>query len=149
MPYIDCEYYTTQFCGTPIDEIEFNRLAVIASDLIDSTVHSPFTIDSLGEEEAECVRKATAYQVETLFLHGGVDAAVGMGALAAQSESLGDYSITNRSGLATNSHTSIPTHNGIPVSPFVDGLLRRAGLMTRWAYAGKTHEQLRKGGVYG
>lgn len=136
MAYIDYDHYTKEFQGTTIMEDEFPRLATVASDVIDSLSNVPFRFDELPAESQALVRKATAYQVEVLFLQGGVDAIVGMSASSADSESLADYRISKGATVASSaSKVILPSIGGIPVSQMAITLLRRAGLMSRWAYA--------------
>lgn len=145
MAYIDAAYYEDTFHGTPIPQEDIERLMEIASDLIDSIATVPFTFTDLSEEEQGFVQKATAYQTEMLFLQGGVDAIVGMSAQAADSEHLGSYSITKGATAASSSSKVVmPTINGTPVSELAVQQLRRAGLMSRWAYAGIFHPKYPK-----
>ena len=134
MPYIDFNYYTKEFCGTNVMEDEFPSLERMACDVIDSIVSFPIDTGALPPECVELVKKATAYQVETLFMQGGVDAIVGMAAQSADTEQLADYRISKGS-TATSSKVIIPSIGGVPVSQMALSMLRRAGLMTRWAYA--------------
>jgi len=140
MAYIDFNYYANEFGGTTIMDDEFVRLATIASDTIDSIASMPFDINCLPAESAALVQKATAYQIETLFMQGGVDAIVGMAAQSADSESLADYSISKGATVAaSSSKVTLPTIGGIPVSQMAISLMRRAGLTSRWAYARPPH----------
>lgn len=129
--YINCEWYTEEFKGKKVPLDDFEHLAEMASDVIDSIC----TV-SIDEETAKSnlVKKATAYEVELLFSQGGVDAVTGgHDNPVVASESLGDYSVSY-----VNNNTSqqlMRTEDGIPVSPLAVPLLRRAGLMHRWAYA--------------
>ena len=136
MAYIDYTYYTDLFGGTEIEETEFKRLAEIASDVIDSVVLVPFTFEDLEESTAKLVKKAVAYEVETLFSQGGVDATVGLSSQSINSEQLGDYHVSGGSTAASSVNVGqTPAFNGIPLSPLAFSLLRRAGLMQRWAFA--------------
>lgn len=132
MAYIDEGYYKGTFKGTDIPEKEFPRLAEIASDVIDSIV----TVD-IDESTAktDTVKKATAYEVEMLYQQGGVDAVIGFAnGTAIGSESLGGYSVSNVGN--NGSQVIMRTKDGIPVSALAISLLKKAGLMCRWAYAG-------------
>lgn len=134
MAYIDKAFYDTVLKGTEILDNEFDRLAEIASDVVyDVCILKP------DEEDLkdEAFKKAVAYQVEMLYLQGGVDAIVGASeaAQAGGSESLGDYSTSS----GTTGHAAVLTCNGIPVSSMAVALLRRLGLMARWAYAGRCY----------
>lgn len=131
MAYIDREYYTETFKGKDIPDNEFDRLADIASDVINSIC--TITID---EETAvsEEVKKATAYETELLFLQGGIEAIVGKTeSTSINSESLGDYSVSYNTGNETQ--PLVKTKDGIPVSSLSISLLKSKGLMCRWAYA--------------
>lgn len=136
MAYIDYEYYTDTFGGTAIEETGFGRLAEIASDVIDGVAVISFKFDDLTEEQQALVKKAVAYEIETLDSQGGVDAIVGMSAQSINSEQLGDYHVTGGSTAATSVNTgNIPYKDGIPISPLAIMMLRKAGLMSRWAFA--------------
>lgn len=131
MAYIDKGYYTETFKGKDIPDNEFDRLADIASDVVNSIC----TIE-IDEEMAvsEEVKKATAYETEFLFLQGGIDAIAGTAeSLSINSESLGDYSVSYNTGSETQPR--IKTKDGIPVSSLSISLLKSKGLMCRWAYA--------------
>lgn len=130
MAYIDRAYYTDTFHGTEIPEGDFDRLADIASDLIyDICRIKPRETDLIDEH----FKKAVAYQVELLHEQGGTEAIMGRSeaAVAGLSESLGDYSVSASNG----AHQVITTKDGIPVSSLAVMMLRRLGLMSRWAFA--------------
>ena len=137
MAYIDYAYYTGLFGSTDIAQADFGRLAQIASDVIDNVAVIEFVFDELSEDEQALVKKATAYEVETLDSQGGVSAIVGQSSQSINSEQLGDYSISGGSMAQNAANVGIvPFMQGIPISPLAIGLLRKAGLMNRWAYAG-------------
>lgn len=130
MVYIDKTFYDDTFHGVAIPDDEFDRLADIASDVVYGIcIIKPEADDLVGET----FKKAVAYQTEQLYKQGGVDAIVGFSEASSSggSESLGDYSITEGSAR----HEAVKTYNGIPVSAMTLLLLRKAGLMHRWAYA--------------
>lgn len=132
MAYIDEGYYKGIFKGTEIPEGEFPRLAEIASDVIDSIVTIEIDEDTAKTDN---VKKATAYEVEMIYQQGGVDAVIGFASgLAIGSESLGGYSISTTEN--NGSQVIMRTKDGIPVSSLTISLLKKAGLMCRWAYAG-------------
>ena len=134
MAYIDKTFYDTVLKGTEIPTSEFDRLAEIASDVVyDVCVRKPEAEDLIDET----FKKAVAYQVEMLYLQGGVDAIVGASEAAQTggSESLGDYSVSN----GATGHAAILTCSGVPVSSMTVALLRRLGLMSRWVYARRCH----------
>ena len=132
MAYIDKDYYSNVFKGTEIEDGLFARLADIASEVIYGVcVVKPEEEDLIDET----FKKAVAYQVEMLYLQGGMDAVTGFSeaSMAGGSEHLGDYSISVGSGSAGKE--SVKTYHGIPVSSISLLLLKRLGLMRRWVYA--------------
>ena len=133
MAFIDIAYYSAEFRGSPIPEKQFDRLAEIASDVIDGLI----TIEMSYEEKAASsnVKKATAYQLEYMNEHGGLDTVLGLSDVNIASESLGDYSVSAGSGKSS----SVQTSGGIPVSPLAIQYLRKDGLMCRWMYANAKH----------
>lgn len=133
--YIDEAYYTTTFGGTPIPSGEFPRLARTASDLIDAIVYK--TVETVTDN----VKQATAYEVEMLYLQGGIDAVTGQSAAGAGSEHLGDYSVSDGSTAAGTKSAATAMFNGIPVSSMTISFLRRDGLMKRWAYSGVENDE--------
>lgn len=130
MAFIDAAYYKDEFKGNAIPESKFDRLAELASDVIDGLI----TVDMTDEEKKASVnvKKATAYQLEFLYEHGGVNAVLGYSDVDVQSESLGDYSVST-GGSASIAKTS----DGIPVSPLALQFLRKDGLMCRWMYVNR------------
>lgn len=132
MAYIDKAYYDSTFKGTHIPDDEFPRLAEIASDVIASV--ATVEIDK-NAAKTDNVKKATAYEVEMLYHQGGIDAVLGFAeGTAIGSESLGGYSVSNTGN--NGSQVIFRTKDGIPVSSLAIALLKKAGLMCRWAYAG-------------
>lgn len=130
MAYITKEFYDKSFRGETIIKSEFDRLAEIASTVVYDICRVKPSEETLGQEE---FKKAVAYEVEFLYEQGGVDAILGFSnaALECNSERLGDYSVSAASG----SQKVLTTRDGVPISPLAMMLLRRLGLMTRWAYA--------------
>ena len=132
MAFIDAAYYKDEFKGNAIPESKFDRLAELASDVIDGLI----TVDMTEEEKKASVnvKKATAYQLEFMFEHGGIDTILGYSDMDITSESLGDYSVST-GGSGT---TKVPkTRDGIPVSPLALQYLRKDGLMCRWMFANR------------
>lgn len=127
MAYIDRVYYYSQFMGKDIPADEFDQLARIASDVINSLV----TVNLDESNISDDVKKATAYQAEMLYHNGGVDAVVGFASGSISSESLGDYSVS----YSGDSKFTARTKDGIPVSSLSISILKNAGLMSRWAYS--------------
>ena len=135
MTYITKTYYDDEFHGKSIPANEFNRLEDIASEVI-------YEICRVKPDEDDVLdaafKKAVAYEVEFLQEQGGVDAILGFSdmQLSAGSEHLGDYSVSGGGNSASSSGSSIIVVDGIPVSSLSIMLLRRMGLMSRWAFAG-------------
>lgn len=133
MAFIDATYYENEFKGSPIPASKFDRLAELASDVIDGliTVEMP-----LEDKQASAnVKKATAYQLEFMFEHGGIDTVLGVSDLDVTSESLGAYSVSSG---GSSSAKIARTAGGVPVSPMAVQFLRKDGLMSRWVYANGT-----------
>lgn len=132
MAYIDKAFYTSIIKDTSILDVEFNRLAEIASDVITSIATVEIDKNAANSDD---VKKATAYEVEMLYHQGGIDAVLGFAESATMgSESLGGYSISNTGN--NGSQVIFRTKDGIPVSSLAIAMLKKAGLMCRWAYAG-------------
>ena len=132
MGYVGKEYYDNVFGAEPIEEKEFERLAEIASDLIDAIILQPIT----DETDKEQLAKAAAYQVEYIMAQGGVSAVTGNAeSQKAVTEKLDDYSISEAQTDAASQNQA--TFNGIPISPLTLSILRKLGLMSRWMYAGR------------
>ena len=131
MSYITKDFYNLSFCGTAVPSEDFERLADIASDLI----YEACIIKPTDEQLADSTfQKAVCYQLEMLYLQGGVEAIVGFSesSQASGSESLGDYSV---GGAGNGTGAKMSTIGGIPISSLAIGQLRKLGLMSRWAYA--------------
>lgn len=131
MAYIDYSYYTTTFHGAAIAEKAFDRLAEIASDIIDGVVSKPVNTLDKSSESYSKVKRACAYIVETLNANGGIDAITGFSASSATSESLGDYSVSNG-----GSNGEGLWYGDIRIPKLTHSLLTAAGLISRWAYSG-------------
>lgn len=77
MPYIDFDYYTNTYQGSPVDEDAFPRLAQRASEVIDSvTQYRIRDIDKLPPFFQKQVKNATAAQVEFYQVNGGYEALI-------------------------------------------------------------------------
>ena len=109
MVYIDSEFYTETFKGREIPASDFDRLAEAASEAIYAVCRmKPDETMILNED----FKKAVCYETELLYER--------------------DYSVaagSSQKGVATLS-------GGIPVSPVALQILKRLGLMSRWAYSG-------------
>ena len=131
MTYADYEYYTETFKGTPVPLEDFDRLNVVASDIIDLIVCNKIT------DVNNNIKTAACYQIELLSRQGGVEAITGFAdSSTAIKESLGDYSVGstnfNEKG---NASWNILHVNDIPVSRLTVKYLKDEGLMSRWLYA--------------
>lgn len=132
MAYITYEYYANTFHGLTIPESEFDRMAEMASDMIDAIAVRPVDLEKI---DAALLAKATAYQMELLYTQGGVDAVTGKAtSQVVTNEKLDEYSISEQQSASAAENTL--TVNGIPVSPLAVAILRKLGLMCRWFYAG-------------
>ena len=133
MAYIDYSYYSETFHGSRIRPSDFERLAEVASDIIDTVCTRAITEST----DMELVKKAVAYQVEHLHGQGGMDAITGSATVSQiTSESLDDYSIST--GQNESAKSEMYSLNGIPVSALAIAMLKRAGLIgSRWVYAGR------------
>jgi len=131
MAFIDAAYYANEFKGNAIPDSKFDRLAELASDVIDGLI----TVEMTDEEKQASVnvKKATAYQLEFMYEHGGIDTILGYSDVNITSESLGDYSVST----GGTSASIAKTKDGIPVSPLALQYLRKDGLMCRWMYANR------------
>ena len=127
MAYIDETYYTGTFKGTAIASSEFDKLADIASDLVDSIVLIDVDTDDMSEAQIGYLKKATAYETELLYLQGGIDAITGMAADNFSSAQVGGISVAK----ADQAMKSFPTVNGLPISALTVWNLKKAGLMRR------------------
>lgn len=134
MAYITAEYFKNTFNGVEIADDELTRLIQAASDAIDMAAVLPI------KTVTENVMRATAYEVECLFQHGGIDAVHGFSSIGngfGGSERLGDYSVGGGTSSRDSGGSEFTMINGIPISPFSVALLRKDGLMRRWLYQGR------------
>lgn len=128
--YISYEYYISGFGGNLISENEFEGLAEASTDIIDLLVTSPIT--SVTDE----LRRAAAYEAETLYSQGGSDALSGLAAVTSGiDEKLGDYSIGTP---YVSNEKRCYSIGGIPVSGMTVAILRKAGYMSRCVCTVKT-----------
>lgn len=133
MAFVDYEYYISTFKGTAMKQAEFDRMVDIASDVLGAVCN----VDITEYAENVYVTKAICYQIETLYLQGGIDAISGKAVSGlVESESLDDYSISSsQTEAAKNESYSL---NGIPVSPLAIAMLRQAGIFgSKWVFAGR------------
>ena len=127
MMYISYEYYVSRFCGSTIPDDEFAYIASAASTVVDMLVSSPISVIS------DKIRLAVAYEAETLYAQGGIDALSGLAAVTSGiDEKLGDYSIGTPYVSNQKRCFSI---GGVPVSGMTVAILKNEGLMSRCVYA--------------
>lgn len=127
MKYISYDYYVSSFGGSLIPDEEFNYIASAASTVVDMLVSSPISLIT------DKIRLAVAYQAETLYSQGGVDALSGLAAVTSGiDEKLGDYSIGTPYVSNQKRCFSI---GGVPVSGMTVAILKNEGLMSRCVYA--------------
>ncbi len=128
MNYISYDYYVSNYCGSSIPEDEFNYIASAASTIVDMLVSSPISVIT------DKIRLAVAYEAETLYAQGGVDAVSGLAAVTSGiNEKLGDYSIGTPYVSNQKRCFSI---GGVPVSGMTVAILKHEGLMSRCIYTG-------------
>ena len=126
--FITKEYYESHFNGTDIPDTEWNRLAETASEILRSVATQEIHDFDRGNPH---LKRATAYQVEYLYEHGGLDAIVGFATDNVSSEMLGDYHVSTNDA----AYVKTPTMDGLPVSPLAIMALREGGFMRRCVYA--------------
>ena len=137
MGYVTKEYFDETFHGTFMSDAQFERMSMIASDVIDTVVLQPIT----ALTDTEQLAKAASYQIEYLLTQGGTDAINGAAVNQfAVTEKMDDYTITE--GLSDSAEKSKLSINGIPLSPLTISILRKLGLMHRWVYAGRCRRGL-------
>ena len=126
MKYLSYEAYVATFGGSAVPEEEFDYLANASSAIVDLLVSRPLTVIT------DAIRLAVAYQVETLYAQGGLDAISGLATVTSGiDEKLGDYSIGTPYVANERRCYSI---GGIPVSGITVSILRREGLMSRCVF---------------
>ena len=127
MKYISYDYYISGFGGSAIPDDEFDYVASAASTVVDLLVSSPISVIT------EKIRLAVAYEAETLYAQGGVDAVSGLAAVTSGiDEKLGDYSIGTPYVSNQKRCFSI---GGVPVSGMTVAILKKEGLMSRCVFA--------------
>ena len=126
MRYISYDYYISGFGGSAIPEEEFGYVAAAASTVVDLLVSQPISVIT------DKIRLAVAYEAETLYAQGGVDAVSGLAAVTSGiDEKLGDYSIGTPYVSNQKRCFSI---GGVPVSGMTFAILKSAGLTSRCVY---------------
>lgn len=118
MAYIDKTYFIN-YSDITIDDSEFNILLNRSEDIINSLTQDLQGIEftSIPIALQNKVKKATAAQVETLYLQGGTESLVG-----------GNVSSTT---IGKFSYSESNNQNTMPISPMVFSYLRGTGLLYR------------------
>lgn len=126
MKYITYDYYVSRFRGTTVPEEEFDYLAAAATTVVNALVTRP--IDDI----TDVIRRAVAYETETLYIQGGADAVSGFASITSGiDERLGDYTLGTP---YVSNEKRIFSVGGVPVSGLTLALLKGAGLMSRCVY---------------
>ncbi|MBR6102625.1 MAG: hypothetical protein IKP95_09365 [Ruminococcus sp.] len=131
MSYIDYAYYTDVYGGKNVPPDEFDRLSEIASMAVDAAVYCDIDVEA---DYMDDVKRATAYEVDTVYAYGGESVAYGESSANIVSEGLDDYSY-HLSSAPSAASGGVVFCNGIPISPIVLSLLSKAGLRNRWVHA--------------
>ena len=127
MKYICYEYYVSNFGGSLVPEDEFVYLANAAENIIDILVSDPI------KNVTENVKRATAYELETLYSQGGTDALTGLATITSGiDEKFGDYALGTP---YVSNEKRIYSIGGVPVAGLTLALLKKEGLMGRCVYA--------------
>ena len=130
MKYISYDYYVSCFGGSTIPDEDFAYIASAASTVVDMLVSSPISVIT------DKIRLAVAYEAETLYAQGGVDAVSGLAAVTSGvDEKLGDYSLGTPYVSNQKRCFSI---GGVPVSGMTVAILKKEGLMSRCIYTEET-----------
>lgn len=123
MPYVDQDYYNTQYMGTPIPEEDFPRIAARASDIIDALTRQEVAARGLAAFPPlvqTLFRRAVCAQMEYLALNGIETATMGF---TGEGYTVGHVSVTGGGANATGARSM--------ACPAAVMLLGQAGLMGR------------------
>ncbi len=129
MAYIDKTYFAS-YTSTSIPDAELAILAERASDIIDTITMD--RINSVGFNNLSAatqtrIKKATAAQVEMLYLQGGIEALTGNSDADINNVSIGKFSYSKNNSGSKN----FKAVNGVPLSPLVESYLMITGLLYR------------------
>ena len=126
MPYVDYQYYCDVYMGEPVEETDFPRLCLRASDMVEQlTVYnlSVSTFAKLPEQMQDFVKKAVCAQIEYIDANGQSELYTINGI---QSAGLGKFSYTT--GGAMGDLTGGTRYAPLAVSYLAPtGLLYRGG----------------------
>ncbi len=123
MPYVDQDYYNTQYMGTPIPDEDFPRIAARADDIIDALTRQMMASRGLAAFPSlvrTLFRRAVCAQMEYLTLNGVETAVMGF---TGESYTVGHVSVSGGGKAATGAQSM--------VCPAAVMLLEQAGLMGR------------------
>lgn len=134
MVYIDKAFYDGLFPGNDLTDAEFTSFQAIAADIIDAVTmyraSTPALFDALPAETQTRIKRAVAYQLNTIDAQGGMSVVQGYGGDSSKnSESIGKYAYSGSSA----SNVSQSVWNGIPLSPLLNSILFPTGLLNRAA----------------
>lgn len=122
--YADYTYYTNQYFGVTVSEMDFPRLATRASDYIDYLTLGK----AAGYADNDAVKKCCCALAESFLIveNARVSAASESGEL--QSETVGEYSRSYRSGAETAAAIQAELKNTASQYLLPLGLLYRGGV---------------------
>lgn len=124
MAYIDRDFFEA-YTSTVIPEDEFSVLAERAGDVIDMVTLQRIPraggITALSAADQLSVKKATAAQLEMMYIQGGLDTVTGDG--GAVSAGIGKFAYQRQN---VTQYAA-----GVPLSPLVGNYLLMTGLMYR------------------
>lgn len=125
MAYIDRDYYTS-FSDIDIPQAEFTKLAERASDIVDivtfNRIETMGGLTALPSHMQTSIKKATASQVEMIYIDGGIE---NMASSAAKQASIGKFSYS------TGATSDEGNSNSITLSPMAKAYLAPTGLLYR------------------
>ena len=125
MAYITPEYYNNEFLGAPVDDTELAALIIRAGDMIDILTQNRIqNFEALPSRMQSQIKKATAYQVEYLAQNGGLATANSGQGVAADSVTIGKFSMSQS---RSDNQRRIDSR----ISPSAINCLQSVGLMYR------------------
>ncbi|MGM0215064.1 hypothetical protein [Enterococcus sp. AZ109] len=102
-PYVDEDYYKTEYEGAVVGDTDFPRFAKRASELIDALTDYQIPkigLDKFSDQVQELIKKACCAQIEYYQVEGIEVNVTGLPA-SAQSETIGDYSYSSSNGYSS------------------------------------------------
>lgn len=126
MAYIDRDCYTS-FSDIDIPQDEFDKLAKRASDIVDivtfNRIETMGGLTALPSHMQTSIKKATASQVEMIYIDGGIESMAS--ASAVKQASIGKFSYS------TGATSDEGNSNSITLSPMAKAYLAPTGLLYR------------------